>query len=992
MCIGYPCFRTGLSYGVWLDECPATDLRLRASIGAQGLLRGDEGVVIVSPVAMWLEGEGPNAYVQEHGFSRGVEVELELRDDEEKPVDGLVVAGFERQRAELLSTVTLPEVPDGDYTLHATLTTGFETREVDLDLPLYAPALVHVMTDRPLYKPGQEVLLRSLLLKRTDRTPLDGRPGRWEILSPSGTKMLEERDRAGAYGIADSSFPLDQRAEIGTWTAVYRSGQESDRVSFEVKPFKLPRFTVELAPDAPWYEISDTVEVEGAARYASGAPVADAEVAVTIRRAEGRWPAPLSWEAPREAKTDRNGRFTVELGDVPPDLIERAVFHVSAAVTESAGEVARGGTQVILSRDDLRVESVTELGDGLVQGFNNRVYLRVSTPDGVPLPGTQLRVSNPWETSSTPREAETDEDGVAAIQIDPGDPVTVVLPTVPVRPRPLTPDAPVITYGNELIASRALSMVERKALDRLVPAIARCGDYTVASMAATVGLEVGPTGAVRVVEHGAGLVETCVGRAMRDVQLGGGGDRVYKITWQVPDSLRPSLSVRVQDAHGTRSGVETALRRAALRARPCLDRGVGVDSAPVLDIGWRVVPGSTSLVRFTTPATSSGLSASAQQCLLREVGAARLEKASTVAGMGTARLALSVPRAPGVAAPQAGTKTGYELEVVASSDAVEIGSTRALFDVGQIPEMRLRATPSLAAPGDSVKVEMFRGPSYTGVLPEKLSLMEGTHRVQEVEVSENAALFTLPEDVDGFLHVEYAGARTVVYVRSPDPLSVELTTDREVYRPGEEALLTVTTRTGGEPSPAGVGLVGVDDTLSQLAPLLGPDAYGRVTVRAKAFRPAFGAFDPQALTLGRVRGEQAAKAAVLRISQLPMDPAGDATVNVVGSVAPDMVGDLTQSFYAVLERLMTKVQAWEREAPEGEKMQPEKMAALWSDVLTEMDAEGTPATDGFGRPLSLRVLPPDLLEQVAPRRVVSDGVRLPEDVVSWTQFVAQEVK
>jgi len=105
-----------------------------------------------------------------------------------------------------------------------------------------------------------------------------------------------------------------------------------------------------------------------------------------------------------------------------------------------------------------------------------------------------------------------------------------------------------------------------------------------------------------------------------------------------------------------------------------------------------------------------------------------------------------------------------------------------------------------------------------------------------------------------------------------------------------------------------------------------------------------------------------------------------------------MVGDLTQSFYAVLERLMTKVQAWEREAPEGEKMQPEKMAALWSDVLTEMDAEGTPATDGFGRPLSLRVLPPDLLEQVAPRRVVSDGVRLPEDVVSWTQFVAQEVK
>jgi len=462
----------------------------------------------------------------EQGFTRGARVTLELRDEEDRPLDGMVVHGFERSGNQLLSSVTLPELEDGDYKMHATVATGFETRELDLDLPLYAPALVHVMTDRPLYKPGQEVLLRSVLLKRTDQTPLDGRPGRWRILSPSGLEMLVERDRAGAYGVADSSFPLDRRSEIGTWTATYTSGQASDQVSFEVKPFKLPRFTVELNADAPWYEISDRIGVDGIARYTSGAPVADAAVAVSIRRAEGRWPAPLAWEASLDAKTGKDGRFTVDLGVVPPDLIERATFDVTARVTEQAGEAAGGRAQVILSKDDLQIASVTELGDGLVQGFNNRVYLRVSTPDGVPVPMADLRVKNPWNAQAKARDTRTDEDGVASIQLDPGDPVTVVIPAVPARPRPLTPASPSISTAIEFIGGRGLSMAERRALDRLYPAISRCGDFVVGSKTASIGLEVSPAGSVRAMEHESDAVSTCVGRAMRGVQFGGGDSRV----------------------------------------------------------------------------------------------------------------------------------------------------------------------------------------------------------------------------------------------------------------------------------------------------------------------------------------------------------------------------------------------------------------------------------------------------------------------------------
>jgi len=992
VCVGYPCFSTGFKYGIWLDTCPATDLRLQARVEASGLLRGKNGYVNVHPTAMWLDGEGADAYGQSQAFSRGADVTLELRDLEDQPIDGLVVEGFKPSSRYLVSKVTLPDIPDGEYKLHATVATGFETREVDVDLPLYAPAIVHVMTDRPLYKPGQEVLLRSAILKRTDLTPLDGRPGKWRILSPSGVEMLVERDKAGAFGVADSSFPLDRRAEIGTWTATYLSGNASDQVQFQVRPFKLPRFVVELDANADWYGISDEIGVEGVARYTSGAPVAYADVTVQVRKADGRWPAPLEWEEAIEVQTGADGKFELDLGVVPPDLVELATFRVSARVTEQAGEIATGGTQIILAKDDLKIEAVTELGDGLVQGFNNRAYIRVTTPDGVPVRMADLKVTNPWDEMAKAREARTDEDGVAALQLDPGAPVTVVIPAIPVRIRPLKPAEPSVTSGRELVAQRSLSMSERRALDALYPAVAQCGDWTVGSSSVQVGVEVDAFGNIRSLDHNDAPVANCVGRAMRTARFGLGENRIFSITWQVPDSLRPSLNTSVYTAWGSQGDVQTALNAAAIAARKCMPRNAGVNGAHTLDVGWRLTLGSAGFITFVEPTKGSGLSFSALSCVQQRVRSARLPQVAKMTGVGAARLALSVPQPPGTQTPQAGTKTGYELKVAATVDSDEVGSTRAVFNVGNIPRMRLRATPSLAAPGETVKVEMFRGPAFAGSFPEKLDLMEGTHRVSRQGVVENAVSFAIPDDVDGFLHVDFAGARAVIFVRPKAPLSVALATDKKAYRPGDEAMLTVTTYAGEKPSPAGVGLVGVDSALAQLAPLLGPDDYGRVTVRATSEKPAFGAFDPRALTLGQVRGENAAKAAVLRISQLPMDPAGDEALYAQASVEPDTIGDLTTSFYGALERLVVKVRAWEESAPKKETMQPATMVALWDAVLAEMAKDGKPAVDAYGRTLKLNVLPADLLTQVDPRQVVADGTRLPEDVVSWPRYVASEVK
>src|SRR5439155_9693298 len=48
----------------------------------------------------------------------------------------------------------LPQLNDGDYVLHVEAKSSVGDSSVDLPLPLYAPARVHLITDRPLYEPG----------------------------------------------------------------------------------------------------------------------------------------------------------------------------------------------------------------------------------------------------------------------------------------------------------------------------------------------------------------------------------------------------------------------------------------------------------------------------------------------------------------------------------------------------------------------------------------------------------------------------------------------------------------------------------------------------------------------------------------------------------------------------------------------------------------------------------------------------------------------
>ena len=179
------------------------------------------------------------------------------------------------------ATITLPQVDDGDYLLRTKTTSKIGDSSVDLKLPLYAPARIHLLTDRPLYEPGNLVQFRALALRARDLSPIDNRPGTWLISDPSGNVLLEEKAPAKEWGVVAGDFPLADDADEGSWTVTWRSGQDEASTSFRVEPFVLPRFRVDSDSDKSYYQAGDSPVLTGAVVYSSGAPVAGAALEIS---------------------------------------------------------------------------------------------------------------------------------------------------------------------------------------------------------------------------------------------------------------------------------------------------------------------------------------------------------------------------------------------------------------------------------------------------------------------------------------------------------------------------------------------------------------------------------------------------------------------------------------------------------------------------------------------------------------------------------------
>lgn len=999
------CLRARLRYGVDIDQCPDGDVAVGVDLAVNGLQRGEKGTVTVSGRLLYALPRQMNVF---GAALDDFDVTLSLkRGDTDVPI---VVDEKEarRQRANRAIPVTLPkDLQDGDYQFTATITSSAGTATATAPLALYAPARVHVATDRPLYEPGNTIMYRAVLFRAADLSPLDGRPGRFKVLDPAGIVVLDERSDAVDFGVAAGEFPLDASAPEGTWHVRYESGGASDDVTVEVRPFTLPRFTVVAEASKPFYGAGDEPRVRLSVKTAAGVPMA-----ATVRldwRAEGAWPAPPTWLAslPTALRLPASGTTTIAMGKVPDDLVGKASIIVTATATDDTGDEETGGGVVVLAKDAIDIAIVTELGQGeaagLVEGSNNRVYLRATTAAGQALPGATLTMTRAWDKKDKGTVAVCDEDGVAVMQFDPGPAVNVVIPPMPVRLPPPPPEV-MRSGAEELVRRGSPSLPELTALDALNPVVAPCSRFVGGDQGQVeVTLQVSPAGTI---DNASGDddVGRCVADALRGRRLTSGAPRIFTLQYVLRPPLA-SLAVDRTESKALPAVVNEALGSALLDARSCLGRSTTAARLPEL-VSWQVVGGRFSSRTFSDDAEPAAvrLGSDAARCVMGRVQQALRDRTldggdDAVKGQryGVLRLSVNPVQLPGGASkPMAQTRLGYEMLVKATSTTTALGSTRVFVAPGAVPPLRLRATPVVAEPGATVTIDLVRGPDFSGELPKKLTLSSTKHgETVDVDLEKRRAIFTLPKDQDGWYEARVDGAVARVFVPRRSQLSVQVSPDKPVYRPGDTATLKVrtTTRAGtgaGDADvglAAAVGLFGVDETLGQLATLLGPAAMDRVVPTVTMQQPAFGVLDAMALSLGRVRGENAAAATVLFVSSVPSPEAFDVRVSSQGQSTFDPLLPLADRFYGVLDALFVEVRNFETTAPKAEKLTPQTMLSLWSKALVRAREKGVVTTDAFGRPLTLQALPDDLVAMADPRLVVRDGTRLTEDIEAWVPFV-----
>lgn len=981
-------------YGLKLPVCPDGSIRQVVTVEGQKLKRSGNGQVQVSVQARYTTDKADEALnVDVTNFS----VELFLVDDTKKETKLNIKGEWKAKELYKVADVLLPQVHDGDYLLRTKVTSKIGTETVDMKLALYSPAKIHLLTDRPLYEPGNQVQFRALVVRATDLSPIDNRSGVWVVRNPSGEVLLEEKAPAQEWGVVSGDFPLSEDAEEGSWTVSWRSGGDESQTSFTVKPFVLPRFRVETTSEKSYYQAGDLPVLSGSVVYASGAPVAKATLEISWSAA-GDWPPPNEWiaggELPKEAKTGVDGRFSLKLPVVPQDLRGRVTLAARISAVDPAGDRVQASASVLLSEDAIMVSAVTEFEDNLVENSNNRVYLRVTSPTGTPITNAKINVKRAWAPGDKGIDAELDSDGVTRIQFDPGRPINVVIPPMPVRQSlGAAPGAATLSGLRDYVSDQQAGLSDMIAAESWLAGIQSCSLWVESgAQNANLSFRVAQNGNISSLITSSTPLDECVAAIVRKKKMPIGKDRLYAAAFTVRSSELPTLTPSVSSSLRTPSGLDDLAKKAALGARNCLSKSY---SGPVpWTLFWRTSAGSkqVALSWMKDTGNTNTMPAGLDRCILSGFAAQSLPSEQVDNSMGLVRYNLRQPRSAAESLkPQPTILQGYELRVSATLGTEQLGATTLRMRPGTVPNLRLRATPVLAQAGAVVDLAFFRGPDYEGDLPLMIqSNHEGAYDNIELKKKAKGAKYQLPDDAKGWYEFTAGGARALVFVRSEDELSLELSAGEETYKPGQMANISIQTKIAGKGAKSAVGLFGVDNSLSQIATLRGPGDLGSVRPEVTMQRKAFDSLDGQALSLGRIRGVHAAEATILRVQSVPPPGAMDTVLYVSAETQFAPISELTDLFYIALAELHLQTRAWESSAAKGTTMTPKQMAILWDQAIEACEKKGHSVVDPYGRPMRLHWLPSDLLALVDPAQVVADATRLAEDVENWQQWVMKE--
>ena len=243
----------------------------------------------------------------------------------------------------------------------------------------------NIFTDRNIYRPGQKVYFKGLLLE-IDK---DGIP---EIKASKKVKVIlrdansqivkESSFRSNEYGTFNGDFDLPNGGLNGAYYLETLIGSDNvSNTSIQVEEYKRPKFEVVIDTLDVNYKLGDTVVVTGLAKMFAGTPLDQVDVKYRVTR-ETQYPY-WSWWRPRpsspsqeiingEAMTSNTGTFSFDVPLVPAEQsgyrgsifnykIEVDVVDVTGETQSAISYIKASRTSVFASLDLEQEVDLSEL-------------------------------------------------------------------------------------------------------------------------------------------------------------------------------------------------------------------------------------------------------------------------------------------------------------------------------------------------------------------------------------------------------------------------------------------------------------------------------------------------------------------------------------------------------------------------------------------------------------------------------------------------------
>jgi len=207
-------------------------------------------------------------------------------------------------------------------------------------------------TDRAIYRPGQPIYFKGIMLERTgDSTSLKtGKRTLVTFVDVNGQKIADQWFTADEYGSFNGSFTAPSGILLGDM----RIFNESGSVIVSVEEYKRPTFEATFDPVEGNYMLGEQVSIQGKAVGYAGTAIDAGTVSYRVVRTAtypywggwGRIPFPSSPEVEIEngiTHTEKDGSFTFTFFALPDKTIPPSIrpvfnFQIVADVTDINGE------------------------------------------------------------------------------------------------------------------------------------------------------------------------------------------------------------------------------------------------------------------------------------------------------------------------------------------------------------------------------------------------------------------------------------------------------------------------------------------------------------------------------------------------------------------------------------------------------------------------------------------------------------------------------